>query len=178
MRPFLAVHSRVFLTAVQPWPLHAFWPLHDDESCDLHELCPLQALTPAHLMGACAWAVAIEPAANNAAAVATTILVFIRFLSCFVLPGKKSVDRVVKLLPAVRTHTSRMATKSCERRRSSRGARRSINPASDGVLTEPCRPSGRIPATCWPETSLGPCRRSGPCTNWRRPCTSFGPCRR
>jgi hypothetical protein len=78
MRPFAAVHSNVFLTAVHPWPLQEFRPLHDDPSCvDLQALWPLQALVPAHLMAPCAWAAAIEPAANNAAAVAITIFVFI-----------------------------------------------------------------------------------------------------
>jgi hypothetical protein len=79
MRPFCVVHSNVFLTGDQPWPLQAFWPLQDDESCDLQALCPLHALMPAHLIVLWALAVAIEPAANSAAAAATMVLLFKRF---------------------------------------------------------------------------------------------------
>ena len=75
-RPPLAVHSSVVEADVQPVPLQAFSPLHDELPV-LHALWPLQELVPPHLIVPCAWATeATEPAANMAAAAAAmTILV-------------------------------------------------------------------------------------------------------
>jgi hypothetical protein len=43
--PPWARHSRELMPCTQPWPLQAFWPLHELVE-DLQALWPLQALTP------------------------------------------------------------------------------------------------------------------------------------
>jgi hypothetical protein len=67
--PPLATHSEALAASYQPWPLHEFFPLHEDEAV-LQALVPLHEFTPAHLTLSCAEADAKLPAANKAAAVA------------------------------------------------------------------------------------------------------------
>jgi hypothetical protein len=56
------------LASVQPCPLQAFWPLHEEDAV-LHALVPLHELAPLHFTPACA-AVAKLPAAKITVAVA------------------------------------------------------------------------------------------------------------
>jgi len=128
------------------------------------------------LDGALRMAAAIEPAANNAAAVATTIFVFIIPLPFVArvgeLPtGGKSIARsaeadnglAMKNAGAAGLPQPPQSDRPKEGRKFARG---------------PCRPWRRIPATCWLRTNPGPCRHFGPCTSWRHPCRRSGPCRR
>src|SRR5580704_8000625 len=57
---------------VQPWPLQAFWPLQDDEAV-LQALVPLHELAPLHFTPSACAAVANEPAAKIAVAVAMRV---------------------------------------------------------------------------------------------------------
>src|SRR5579883_1631109 len=70
--PPLALHSSDVLDSVQPWPLQAFWPLHELVAL-LQALWPLQALTPPHLMPSAWAAVAKAEAAKIEAAVAMMV---------------------------------------------------------------------------------------------------------
>src|SRR5579883_816501 len=65
--PPLAPHSSDVLDSVQPWPLQAFWPLHELVA-DLQALWPLQALVPPHFTPSAKAAVAKVLAANTEAA--------------------------------------------------------------------------------------------------------------
>jgi hypothetical protein len=58
--------------SIQPWPLQAFWPLHEEDAV-AHALWPLQALAPMHFTPAASAGdetVATAPAVKRAAAAA------------------------------------------------------------------------------------------------------------
>ena len=66
--PPFEVHSPALTASFQPWPLHEFLPLHEDDEV-LQALVPLHELMPLHLMAPCADAADTRlPAANNTAA--------------------------------------------------------------------------------------------------------------
>jgi len=70
--PPWAVQLATSVVSVQPWPLQAFWPLQDDEAV-LQALVPLHELAPLHFTPSACAAVANEPAAKIAVAVAMRV---------------------------------------------------------------------------------------------------------
>src|ERR1700730_13718241 len=67
--PPWAVQLATSVVSVQPWPLQAFWPLQDDDAV-LQALVPLHELAPLHFTPSACAAVAHEPEAKIAVAVA------------------------------------------------------------------------------------------------------------
>jgi hypothetical protein len=66
----LAASHWAFVISRKPWPLHEFIPLQEFLAL-LQEDCPLQLLTPVHLiLASCAWAAGVPIVENRIAAAA------------------------------------------------------------------------------------------------------------